>query len=102
LAAHTNKFGLQVPISLQGLDATGAPIPVADSEFTTYRQREACFFGNLFTGEGIFSANGSPWLSILSSVRACGLQSEGTPDQCAPIHHVGSCSSFCAPDPQNK
>ena len=102
LAAHTNKFGLQVPISLQGLDATGVPIPVADSEFTTYRQREACFFGNLFTGEGIFSANGSPWLSVLSSVRACGLQSAGSPDQCAPIQHVGSCSRLCAPDPQNK
>ncbi len=102
LAAHANKYGLQVPFSIQGLDATGTPIPVGANEFNTYSQREACFFGNLFQGEGIFAGNDAVLAAPLSSVRACGLETGANQvDECPPIHDVGPCHEFCVPDAQN-
>ncbi len=102
LAAHTNKYGLQVPFSIQGLDATGAPIPVGPLEFLTYSVREACFFGNLFNGEGIFAGNDGTLGDALSSVRACGLEAvSDLTDECPPIHHVNPCQELCVPDAQN-
>jgi hypothetical protein len=102
LAAHTNKYGLRVPFSMQGLDATGTPIPVGALEFITYAGKEACFFGNLFLGEGIFAGNDSVLPVSHSSVRACGLEADSsTVDECPPIHHVNRCAELCIPDPQN-
>jgi hypothetical protein len=102
LAAHTNKYGLQVPFSLQGLDATGTPIPVGLLEFVTFASKEACFFGNLFTGEGIFAGNDAFLGISFSSVRACGLESDSDLlDECPPIHHVNPCEELCTPDPLN-
>jgi hypothetical protein len=102
LAAHTNKYGLQVPISLQGLDATGTPLPVDVLEFAIFSSKEACFFGNLFQGEGIFAGNDALLGATLSSVRACGLESASdNVDECPPIHHVADCQTLCVPDPLN-
>jgi hypothetical protein len=100
LAAHTNKFGLAVPISIQGMSATGAPIPVTPQEFLTFTEKEACFFGNLFQGEGIFAGNDALWSVTTSSVRACGIEnaSSGNVNKCPPIQHVRRCSDICAPD----
>jgi hypothetical protein len=98
LAAHTNKYGIRVPISVQGLDATGSPIPVGILEFVTFSQREACFFGNLFQAEGIYAANDALWADTQSSVRACGLEIAGSEDQCLPIHHLERCADICVPD----
>ena len=99
MAAHTNKYGVQVPISLQGLDANGTPLPVGPLEFSTFAQREACFFGNIFQGEGVYAGSDASLSSNNSSVRACGLEMPGTGDKCEPIHHVESCSQICTPDP---
>ncbi|MBN1204961.1 MAG: hypothetical protein JXB05_08555 [Myxococcaceae bacterium] len=102
LAAHTNKYGQNVPFSLQGLDATGTPIPVDAQEFLTFSEKEACFFGNLFQGEGVYAGNDAVWSSPRSSVRACGLESSASnaQNQCAPIQHVSPCAQICVPDAQ--
>ncbi len=97
LAAHTNKYGVTVPFSIQGLDATGVPIPTGPLELLTFPEREACFFGNLFQGEGVFAGNAALWPSTHSSVRACGFES-GTESQCTPIQHVERCEELCATD----
>ena len=96
LAAHTNKYGRHVSFSIQGRDALGTPIPVDLQEFTTFAQREACFFGNIFNGEGVYAGSDGQLSSDSSSVRACGLAAG---DQCSPIHHVDPCADICKPDP---
>jgi hypothetical protein len=99
LAAHTNKYGIRVPISIQGRTANDSLIPVTADELTTFARQEACFFGNLFTAEGIFSGSDGNWATTESSVRACGLEKPGaTVDKCPPIHHLGSCRNFCILD----
>jgi len=98
LAAHTNKYGLQVPISIQGQDPWGTPIPVGPLEFSTFAQREACFFGNIFQNEGVFAGSDALLSGASSSVRACGLETPGAADKCKPIRHVEPCSQLCTPD----
>ncbi|MDC0710423.1 hypothetical protein POL68_18240 [Stigmatella sp. ncwal1] len=99
LAAHANKFGLHIAISVLGRDALGLPIPFTNRELTTYSEREACFFGNLFTDEGIHAANDRPeLLEGESTSRACGLSSNGEGSACAPISHEGACEEFCTLD----
>ena len=88
-----------MPISIQGRDALGTPIPVGLQEFTTFAQREACFFGNIFQDEGVYAGSDALLSSASSSVRACGLETPGTGDKCSPIHHVHPCSEICTPDP---
>ena len=100
LAALTNKYGLQLPVSVLGSGATGLQIPVTQDELTLFSAPEACFFGNLFTGEGLFAGNSAYLSSVESSARACGLE---TPQpsgatQCAPIQHVGRCQEQCLSD----
>lgn len=100
LAAHVNKFGLQIAIGVEGKDASGATLPMAPGELTTYSLRESCFFGNLFTGEGIFAGiDHAAWGSRYSSPRACAFSyaSVGSDRDCAPIFVAGSCSSLCRP-----
>jgi hypothetical protein len=99
LAAHANKFGLHIPISVLGRDALGLPIPYTGRELATYSEREACFFGNLFTDEGIHAANDRPELRAHESTsRACGLSSRGGGSGCDPISHEGACAEFCTLD----
>ncbi len=99
LAAHVNKFGRTVAISVQGRNALGEPIATTPAELQEFSQREGCFFGNLFTDEGIFAGNDdTPLGSNQSSVRACAL---GMPGACAPIVQAGSCDASCTRDPTN-
>ncbi|WP_426755605.1 hypothetical protein [Myxococcus sp. Y35] len=100
LAAHVNKYGVHLNISVLGKDALGAAIPTTAEELETYGQPEAVFFGNLFNGEGLFAANDAPFLAYdESTVRACGLSSwSGDPDCAAVITHVGSARTHCQLD----
>lgn len=104
LLAHVNRYGLSIPISVLGRDAQGSVIPFTRTELDTYTVREACFFGNLFTQEGLFFgvdrrvADETQYLT-----RACaGLEGgSGNPaTRCAPLTYVGSCASSCVQDPK--
>ncbi|NBD09911.1 hypothetical protein [Corallococcus silvisoli] len=99
LAAHANKYGVHVNISVLGRDAVGGEMPYSTDELNTYAEREACFFGNLFTGEGTFAANDGAYLSYdESTVRTCGLSSWSETTTCAPMKHVGACRYYCTLD----
>ncbi|MBN1207355.1 MAG: hypothetical protein JXB05_20920 [Myxococcaceae bacterium] len=99
LAAHANKYGIHIFISVLGHSAQGVSIPYTSSELETYSEREACFFGNLFNDEGLFAANDRTFLHASeSTTRACGLSSKVSSSECLPMLHVGSCKSFCTLD----
>jgi GLTT repeat (6 copies) len=99
LAAHANKFGVSVTISVLGEDSAGRFIPFSDEELHQYSRKEACFFGNLFTGEGVFFGVDSPRLhDNESSPRACALSSTEPElrNDCQPLAYVGRCKDLCA------
>ncbi|NVJ06880.1 hypothetical protein HUW63_16720 [Myxococcus sp. AM001] len=96
LAAHANKFGLSVAISVLGRNARGSALSYTEQELSTFSEREACFFGNLFDGTGVFAATDRGYLrEDESSVRACGLASNPAQGDCLPIIHTGTCESLC-------
>lgn len=97
LAAHVNTYGLHIQLSLQGDKASDEPLYVADGELEEYSAREACFFGNLFTGEGLYAGNDrNSLLPEQSTPRRCGLSRtlSGTDPECSPITRVGSCEQL--------
>jgi hypothetical protein len=97
LAAHANKYGVHIYISVLGRGATNVEIPYTSGELATYAEMEACFFGNTFNSQGFFAANDRNYLSASeSSPRACGLSAQNQSTDCPPIVHVGSCSTYCA------
>ena len=100
LGAHVNKFGINELISVLGYDISGVAIPLGTTELNDYPVREGCFFGNLFTGEGVFAGNDSVWLPSNSSSRECALgDRHGRPSNaCAPMLFVGTCRHLCTPD----
>jgi hypothetical protein len=107
LAALTNKYSQSVRISVLGANARGEPIPYTASELADYSQREACFFGNIFTHddegnpEGFFVGNDQPLLPpSKSSLRACALASTNGPTSsaCPPLVHIGDCQASCELD----
>jgi GLTT repeat (6 copies) len=96
LAAHANKYGVQIGISVLGLDSTGKVIPQAQGELTTYPFDEAAFFGNLFTGEGIFACADTILNSAQSSARGCALNASiQDPTFCPQLTYLGACGSRC-------
>jgi hypothetical protein len=96
LAALVNKYGRTVQISVLGSTALGQPIPTTPSELGSFTIREACFFGNLFNGEGLFVGNDQGLLPpAQSSLRACALSGGNA---CPPLIHVGSCHGRCRHD----
>ena len=100
LAAHANKYGINIPISVLGRNSQGQAIPYTVTELATYPEDEACFFGNAFNDAGIFTANARFFLRASeSTARACGLSSRHGSTDCPPIVHVGSCREFCTMDP---
>jgi hypothetical protein len=102
LAAHVNKFGLNVPLSVLGRTAQQQTIPYSQEELQSFSRREGCFFGNLFTNEGLFAGVDGEYLNNgESSPRACGLTTsqDELVSQCSPIVHVESCENFCTLDP---
>ena len=98
LAAHTNKWGLPVNISVRGYYSNGSYISVSSSEQAAFPNDEGCFFGNLFNGAGVFSAYSanSPLRSASkTSLRACAM-SGGVLGSCAPIGSTSAtCQSLC-------
>ncbi|WP_257456074.1 hypothetical protein [Archangium lipolyticum] len=97
LGALVNKYGRSVTVSLLGTNAQGQHIPTTDSELSSHTQREACFFGNLFNGEGVFVGNDQGMLTpSQSSLRACALSGS---NECPPLIHIGSCHTSCTHDP---
>jgi hypothetical protein len=106
LLAHVNRYGLSVPISVMGRDAQRNIIPYSLSEALSYSISEACFFGNLFTQEGLFFGVDR----VLNDeahylTRACAALSSpdedsapGSAESCAPLHFIGSCWQHCTPD----
>ncbi|WP_224249961.1 hypothetical protein [Hyalangium gracile] len=103
LAAHVNKYGVHVSISMLGRNGDGQTIPYSSLELSTHARREACLFGNLFTGQGIYVGNDGPALSSTqSSSRACTLAdgvNSARAAECSPLTPVGSCDSYCTLDP---
>ncbi len=102
LAAHVNKFGINVPLSALGRTAQQQPIAYTQEELQAFPRREGCFFGNLFTGEGLFAAGDRGYLfDGESSPRACALSTveNASVNTCAPMAHVAqSCETFCTLD----
>ncbi|HEY0093539.1 MAG TPA: hypothetical protein VGB96_04410 [Archangium sp.] len=97
MAAHANRFGLHLSISVLGRSATGTAIPFTRTELKTYSAREACFFGNLFSGEGVYvgidveSTDGED-----ITTRAC--EKVDSSGRCEPLVLVGQCRQYCTPD----
>ncbi|WP_395828482.1 hypothetical protein [Archangium violaceum] len=103
LGAHASKYhDVHIPLSVLGLRATGTPIPVTPEELQQFPEKEACFFGNLFTDEGIFVGNdGRPLNNAESTARACALSSHGNGknQECLPLVRVKrDCAKFCTLD----
>jgi hypothetical protein len=102
LAAHANRLGQSVSISVLGRDAAGTPLASTAEELASYSRRESCFFGNLFTGQGLFvGAEREPLRPEESTSRACGTLLSGGSEAtvpCAPMVYVGACASHCQLD----
>ncbi|MCY1019225.1 hypothetical protein [Pyxidicoccus sp. MSG2] len=98
LAAHTNKRGISMAISVLGENSRGQPIPYSGVELAAFPEHEACFFGNLFTGEGVYVGSDQGLLTgRKSSLRECAL-SPGPlqmEDNCPPMVPVGNCELHC-------
>jgi len=96
LMAHVNRYELSISISVLGRDAKGKMIPYTTTELETYSVREACFFGNLFTQEGLYFGVDRPITDESQYLtRACaGLEGSS----CAPLTYVGACSQVCSAD----
>ncbi len=100
LAAHINKFGKSVPISVLGRNAKETPLPFTPEELAMFSAKEACFFGNYFTGQGGLAGMDRALLSHReSSSRVCGLRSgRKYNEECPAVAHVGACQNFCTLD----
>jgi hypothetical protein len=103
MAAHANKYGLHVSVSLRGLNGAGSVIATTSQEVSSHTLREACFFGNLFDGStGVFGGNDGLTLTAQqSSPRVCGLPGTSSTSQCSPMVYVGSCATSCTRDSSN-
>jgi hypothetical protein len=98
LLAHVNESGRHLPISVLGRNATGQLIPYTRDELMTFSIHEACFFGNLFTQQGLFFGVDQPYKGYGSYfTRACSSVGNN-PAQCAPLQYVGSCLQQCQVD----
>jgi hypothetical protein len=98
LAAMVNKYGVHVLISVRGRDGAGKALEPSAEEKALFTVREAAFFGNLFSGEGVYACHDRSVLSPgESSPRACGIasQASGMSAECPPLQHVGICPSLC-------
>jgi hypothetical protein len=103
IAAHANKYGAHVPISVLGRRADGTELPMGDDELSDYPISEGCFFGNLFHKGGTYSGDDRTMslTDAQSSLRACAMpERPGDTASCAPMVFVGSCRDFCQPDPR--
>jgi hypothetical protein len=106
LAAHVNTHGMSMPISILGLKGNGTPISIGKDELNTFNKPEACFFGNLFNGAGLFAGNDRISLSAQQSTpRRCALSPllSGVDPACPPVTRVGRCEAlWCQMDSNSK
>jgi hypothetical protein len=103
LAAHGNKYGVKLPISVLGKDAKAVTISYTSSELTTFSEKEGCFFGNLFNGnEGLYAVSDGHQLDAdESTARGCALSvvKNDTTQDCPPLIRIGTfCAKICIPD----
>jgi hypothetical protein len=101
LAAHANNYGLHVSISVLGRDSSGVNIPYSSDELTTFAKKESCFFGNVFTNEGLFAGNDRNSLAADESTsRPCGLKGYGATfnAECVQVKRIGQCEQYCSLD----
>ena len=101
LAAHANSYGIQVPLSVQGRKASGEPIALSPGELELYARKEACFFGNIFNGEGLFAGNDRNGLGVEESTdRPCALTAQGSllNTKCPAVKRIGQCENSCTLD----
>jgi hypothetical protein len=102
LAAHANNYGIHVSISVLGRDSKGVDIPFSAEELSLFARRESCFFGNIFTSEGIFGGNDRSSLADDESTsRPCGLKGYGALSNaiCSQVKRIGQCEQYCSLDP---
>ena len=102
LGAHANNYGVHVTMSVLGRGADGMPIPFSAGELSTYSRREACFFGNVFTSEGLFAGNDRGDLGTHErSARPCGLTKAGVTsnETCPQVQRIGRCEEHCSLEP---
>ncbi|NMO15555.1 hypothetical protein HPC49_30525 [Pyxidicoccus fallax] len=101
LAAHTTNTGVSMAISVLGRDGRGQPIPYSREELSNHSVREACFFGNLFNGEGVYVASDQGVLrGSQSSPRGCALSPgpfQRIEENCPPLIPLVSCDLYCEP-----
>jgi hypothetical protein len=98
LAAHVNKYGASVNISVRGYDEYLRPIPLDKGE-EQYSVREACFFGNMFEDEGFFVGLDRPdYSQDVTTPRGCALEA-GAVGDCPPLQAVGLCKKNCVAGP---
>ena len=99
LAAHTTTSGNTMALSVLGLNGRGQVIPYSSLELTGFAEHEACFFGNLFTDEGIYVASDQgPLRGSRSSPRGCALSPgpfQRVEENCPPIVPLTSCDAYC-------
>jgi len=99
LAAHVNGLGQHVNISVRGYLADGQPIPVTAEEEAGWTSREACFFGNLFDGTGVWNALEPDLLDpTISTPRGCAAEF-GSSRSCPPMVQAGTCAEVCTVGP---
>jgi len=99
LAAHVNRYGQHVSISVRGVETSGALIATTNPEEAAYSWAEGCFFGNLFDGTGTWSAMDAGSLDPTTSTpRGC-VGAFGQPTPCTPMAGAGRCDQICAKDP---
>jgi hypothetical protein len=101
LAAHVNKYGVNVIFSMLGYDKNGVAIPMGATELQDFSTKEGCFFGNLFNGDGVFVGNDSTWGADKSSSRNCAITVKNTSGStdCPPMTFGGDkCNELCTPD----
>ncbi len=106
LAAHGNKYGVHIPISVLGRTADGVGIPYTTSELTTFSEREGCFFGNLFNDEGLYAVSDAPPLHVEeSTARGCALSTvkDASIQECQPLVRLSDhCDKYCIMDTSKK
>jgi hypothetical protein len=105
LLAHVNQSGVNLPISVLGRDALGHLIPYTRLELMTYSVHEACFFGNLFTQQGLFFGvdqrprdHGKYFTRACTNLSSSDAREAGAASSCGAIQYVGSCLSHCQID----
>lgn len=99
LAAHVNKYGLNLGFSVLGYKSNGTAIPIGQTELTDYAVKEGCFFGNLFSGEGVFVGGEQAFSATYSSARACAISDlMGHDSSCPPMIFAGACKNLCVAD----